>query len=87
MSRVNIPSYIQDPAYRYTMPKMSLANESRLNGAKTNIVNLSDVANALRVPASAILKYFCAEVGANSEGSSIVKGTHDFETLSKFLDK
>lgn len=69
--KVNIPSYIQDPNYRYAhshsptyasgltifislyrykMPKMILKQESRLNGVKTNIFNLDEVAKALRVP-------------------------------------
>jgi hypothetical protein len=49
------------------MPKMTLKQESRLNGVKTNIFNLEDVASALRVPSIAIMKYFCAELGANME--------------------
>jgi hypothetical protein len=32
------------------MPKMILKQESRLNGVKTNIFNLDEVAKALRVP-------------------------------------
>ena len=56
------------------MPQMRLSQESRLNGVKTNITNLPDVARALRVPESSILKFFCVEVGANSEGTTIVKG-------------
>jgi hypothetical protein len=56
--RVNIPTSITDAHYRYTMPKMTLKEESRLNGVKTNIRNLKDVADALRIPASAIIKYF-----------------------------
>ncbi len=32
------------------MPKMVLKSESRLNGVKTNIFNLEEVAKALRVP-------------------------------------
>ena len=69
------------------MPEMKLKQESRLNGVKTNITNLSDVANALRVPDSAIIKYFCAEVGANQEQTSIVKGDHKYPDLLKLLDK
>jgi hypothetical protein len=49
------------------MPRMVLKQESRLNGVKTNITNIVDVANALRVPSAALIKYFCAEVGANQE--------------------
>ena len=56
------------------MPLMILKQESRLNGVKTNITNLPEVARALRVPESAILKYFQAELGANSEGTTIIKG-------------
>jgi len=85
--RVNIPTYINDPSYRYTMPRMQLKQESRLNGVKTNVTNLLDVANALRVPASAMIKYFCAEVGANQEQDTIIKGSHTIEVLTKHLDK
>lgn len=66
---------------------MTLKQESRLNGVKTNITNLADVAFALRVPDSAIIKYFCAEVGANQEQTSIVKGDHKYGTLLTLLDK
>ena len=69
------------------MPAMKLKQESRLNGVKTNVTNLGDVAGALRVPESAILKYFCSEVGANSEGTSIVKGQHTQEAFRVLLDK
>jgi translation initiation factor 2 beta subunit (eIF-2beta)/eIF-5 len=66
---------------------MVLKQESRLNGVKTNITNLTEVANALRVPAGAVIKYFCAEVGANQEQDSIIKGSHTPDALAKLLDK
>jgi translation initiation factor 2 beta subunit (eIF-2beta)/eIF-5 len=65
---------------------MVLKQESRLNGVKTNITNILDVANALRVPSAALVKFFCAEVGANQEQDSIVKGSHTIEDLTKLLD-
>ena len=68
------------------MPAMKLSKESRLNGVKTNVTNLTDVAAALRVPESAIIKWFCSKVGANSEGTSIVKGEHREPDLRLHLD-
>ena len=64
---LTIPSCIKDPSYRYKMPKMTLRQEARLNGVKTNITNVEDVADALRVPSSSIMKYWCAELGAIQE--------------------
>jgi len=84
---ITIPSGIDDPSYRYKMPKMQLKKESRLNGVKTNLVNVDDVANALRVPPSAIMKFMCHELGANMEQTSIVKGEHAYPIILKHLDK
>ena len=84
---LTIPSGVNDPSYRYKMPKMVLKQESRLNGVKTNIVNIEDVAAALRVPSIAIMKYLCAELGANMEQTSIIKGDHDYSKVLKHLDK
>jgi hypothetical protein len=64
---VTIPSGIKDPTYRYKMPKMNLKEESRLNGVKTNIVNIEEVALALRVPSISIMKFMSSELGANME--------------------
>jgi translation initiation factor 5 len=55
---LNIPSTVNDPNYRYQMPKMNLKIESKGNGIKTNIVNLNDVAKHLRTDEQYILKFF-----------------------------
>jgi len=69
------------------MTKMILKQESRLNGAKTNIFNVTDVAADLRVPAEAIMKHMSYELGANLEGDSVVKGSHKYDDMLKLLDK
>mmetsp|Transcript_4889 Transcript_4889/g.7331 ORF Transcript_4889/g.7331 Transcript_4889/m.7331 type:complete len:303 (+) Transcript_4889:22-930(+) len=84
---LTIPSGINDPSYRYKMPKMTLKQESRLNGVKTNIANIDDVASALRVPSISIMKFMTSELGANMEQTSIIKGKHTYADLLKHLDK
>jgi translation initiation factor 5 len=84
---LTIPAGIKDPSYRYKMPKMQLSQESRLNGVKTNIVNIDDVAEHLRVPPLALMKFFCAELGANMEKTSLIKGKHPYDILERHLDK
>jgi len=54
---------------------------------KTNISNLDDLANALRVPDLVVMKYFCAELGASHVTGSIMTGSHDYASLLKGLDK
>jgi translation initiation factor 5 len=84
---ITIPSGIKDPTYRYKMPKMLLKEESRLNGVKTNIVNIEEVALALRVPSISIMKFMSSELGANMEQTSLVKGKHSYDVMLKHLDK
>ena len=76
---------------------MVLKQESRLNGVKTNVFNLEDVAKSLKVPAEgksiiftcdlAMMKFWCHELGTSKEKSSILKGQHNYETMLKMLDK
>ena len=46
---LTIPPGIEDPNYRYKMPKMQLKQESRGNGVKTNIFNLEDLLRFLKL--------------------------------------
>lgn len=39
------------------MPALDIRFESRLNGAKTNLVNVEEIGTALRTPYEAIMKF------------------------------
>merc|ERR1711862_775854 len=92
---VNIPSTNTDPSYRYKMPRLVSKIEGRGNGIKTCIVNMTDVARALKRPPTYTTKFFGCELGAQStftqkegEGDrAIVNGAHDTATCQKLLDK
>jgi len=99
MAMCNIPSTITDPSYRYNMPKIISQKEGSGNGKKTRIVNMGDVARAIKRPPQYTTKWFGSEFGADSsytnkqgEGErAIVNGhcdTHVLQTcLDKFLEK
>merc|ERR1712039_1091731 len=90
---INIPSTNTDPAYRYKMPKLVSKKEGRGNGSKTCIVNMADVARALKRPPQYTTKWFGNELGAqstytNKEGEgerAIVNGAHQTEVFQELL--
>lgn len=92
---VNIPSTNEDPNYRYTMPKLTSKIEGRGNGIKTNIVNLKDVANAIKRPPMYVAKWFGTELCTKAsytekEGEGVkatIMGNHQTHTLQELLDK
>ena len=89
---INIPSYNEDPSYRYKMPKMTTKIEGRGNGIKTNIVNMTAVATAIKTPPDYVTKFFGCELGAQSRWEaatekSIVNGAHELAEMQKLLDK
>lgn len=99
MAMCNIPSTNTDPSYRYKMPKIITRKESSGNGKQTCIVNMGDVAHAIKRPPQYTTKWFEIEFGLKSnytnkkgEGErTLMKGhqdAHVFQSsLDKFLDK
>jgi len=76
------------------MPGLILKIEGYGNGIKTNIVNLVDIAKALRVPNEYPLRFLGHEVGTlvhykenKNEITSIINGNFDESELRKHLDK
>jgi len=96
---LNIPSSVDDPSYRYKMPRIVSKKEGRGNGSKTGIMNMGDVARAVKRDPVYLTKFFGYELGAQSsytnkenEGERVViNGHHDtpvFQTLvDKFIEK
>merc|ERR1711957_143117 len=77
------------------MPRLVTKIEGRGNGIKTCIMNMGDVARALKRPPQYTTKWFGNEVGAVSSYSkkegegerSIVNGVHETATFQTLLDK
>ncbi|KAH7650386.1 translation initiation factor eIF Tif5p [Cryptosporidium bovis] len=89
---LNIPSTVDDPNYRYKMPKLVSKIEGRGNGIRTKIVNMADIARSLKRPPAYPTKFFGCELGALSkwedkEERSIVNGAHQQNDLQKLMDK
>ncbi|TRY50495.1 Translation initiation factor eIF-5 Tif5p/ZnR+W2 domain-containing protein [Cryptosporidium tyzzeri] len=89
---LNIPSTVDDPNYRYKMPKLVSKIEGRGNGIRTKIVNMADIARSLKRPPAYPTKFFGCELGALSkwedkEERSIVNGAHQQNDLQRLMDK
>lgn len=57
---------VNDPAYRYKMPKLIGKVEGKGNGIKTVLVNVADIGDALKREAPEITKFFGCELGAQT---------------------
>jgi len=95
MALVNIPSTNVDPDYRYKMPPLICKLEGRGNGIKTCIVNMGDVARALKSPPQYATKWLGCELGVKSEyidkegggERCLIDGSHDVSAFAGLLDE
>lgn len=93
MALVNITGtrVVEDPTYRYKMPKLAARTEGRGNGIHTLIVNIARIADAINRPPDVITKYFGVELGAQTRWEeenekSTVNGAHTAPDLQKLLN-
>jgi translation initiation factor 5 len=85
---------VNDPAYRYKMPRIQGKVEGRGNGIKTVLININDVSLALKRDAPEITKFFGCELGSQTsygtDDRAIVNGAHrdaDLQThLTKYIE-
>jgi translation initiation factor 2 beta subunit (eIF-2beta)/eIF-5 len=89
-SKLNIPSTVKDPNYRYQMPKILVTTQGTGGGVKTRIDNIKEVAHSLTVPPDYPLKFIGRELGSNTEiknDNYLINGSHTAEKFQQILDK
>jgi len=94
MSIINISGTtpVDDPNYRYKMPTVVGKIEGKGNGIKTVIVNISDLATALKRGPGEVNKFFGCEIGAQTkyieeDDKAIVNGAHTDQVLQSSIHK
>lgn len=83
---------IDDPEYRYKMPRVVGKVEGRGNGIKTVIFNVTDLSLALKRNPGEVCKFFGTELGAQTryneeDERAIVNGAHTNATLQQLVHK
>jgi translation initiation factor 5 len=84
---------VDDPSYRYKMPRILPKVEGRGNGIKTVLVNIVDIGTALNRDAPEITKFFGFELGAQTtfsveeDSRAVVNGSHSSQDLQQLLTK
>mmetsp|Transcript_31845 Transcript_31845/g.32456 ORF Transcript_31845/g.32456 Transcript_31845/m.32456 type:complete len:394 (+) Transcript_31845:131-1312(+) len=83
MATMNIAGLtpVEDPSYRYKMPRLTAKVEGRGNGIKTVLTNIIEISASLNREAPEITKYFGCEMGSQTTFSSdteraVVNGAH-----------
>ncbi|KAL0586854.1 hypothetical protein ABG067_003474 [Albugo candida] len=94
MSTMNIAGTqpVEDPEYRYKMPRLITKIEGRGNGIKTLVVNCHDVATSLHRSTAEVCKFFGTELGAQSKyddktDRAIVNGAFEVGMMQTHLSK
>lgn len=81
---------VEDPSYRYKMPRITAKVEGRGNGIKTVLTNIFELALSLNREAPEITKYFGCEMGSQTTFSAeteraVVNGAHTTQDLQTKL--
>mmetsp|Transcript_22062 Transcript_22062/g.32024 ORF Transcript_22062/g.32024 Transcript_22062/m.32024 type:complete len:403 (-) Transcript_22062:197-1405(-) len=92
MATINIQGTtpVDDPEYRYKMPKVIGKVEGRGNGIKTVIANITELATSLHRDPAEVTKFFGTELGAQTKWNAederaIVNGQHTDPQLQNLV--
>jgi translation initiation factor 5 len=83
---------VEDPSYRYKMPRIFGKVEGRGNGIKTVLINVVELGTALNREAPEITKFFGCELGSQTTYTvdtdrAVVNGAHRDADLQNHLSK
>ena len=88
MSTLNINGDVNDPYYRYKMPRLFSMKAGKGNGCYTILENLPDVTKAFNHPPSVVFKYMGNCIGTNTtESNWRINGHHTDDELFVILYK
>ena len=94
MSLINIAGLtpVEDPSYRYKMPRITAKVEGRGNGIKTVLTNIIEISQSLNREAPEITKFFGCEIGSQTTYAAdteraVVNGAHNPPDLQNHLGK
>jgi translation initiation factor 5 len=90
MSVINIAGLtpVEDPSYRYKMPRIIAKVEGRGNGIKTVLVNAIEIGQSLNRDAPEITKFFGCEIGSQTtydKDRAVIQGAHTAQDLQNLL--
>jgi translation initiation factor 5 len=82
---------VDDVHYRYKMPKPEMKWEGKGNGVRTLVMNMFDVAKALKVPPTYPTAYYGFDLGAqykydSENGRAVINGTWAEDVFMKSLN-
>lgn len=83
---------VDDPEYRYKMPRLIGKIEGKGNGIKTVVMNCNDIAASLHRSTAEVCKFFGCELGAQSKydkntDRAVVNGAFDSTIMQNHLSK
>ena len=89
---VTIPACLKDKCYAYRMPAVRVSSDGCKNHAKTRVLNLQNVASALRVNPLYLLKHWEFDFGVLTEFNLAIdeftlNGEFSASILQESLDK